>query len=174
MYLCLYLFSLNVFLGLTLQDKVTQSPASIFAREGEDRIVSCTYELTISGGTQYLQWYRQDTNSAPKYIIQTYKTGSETKQNKANENEDRLSTSLNTSVKFTSLKITNLRLNDSAVYYCALKATAMQFIQEAYQKPGVISEQLSVIIYTHQCTAVQPTLLYTLEEIIVIHKTFKK
>ncbi|MGH0154658.1 UNVERIFIED_CONTAM: hypothetical protein FKN15_048028 [Acipenser sinensis] len=124
MYLCMYLFPLNVFLGPTLQDKVTQLPASISAREGEDRIVNCTYELTISGGTQYLQWYRQDTNSAPKYIIQTYKTGSKTKQNKANENEDRLSTSLNTAVKFTSLKITNLRLNDSAVYYCALHLRA--------------------------------------------------
>ncbi|RXM91062.1 Ig heavy chain V region MOPC 21 [Acipenser ruthenus] len=74
------------------------------------------------------------------------------------------------SVKFTSLKITNLRLDDSALYYCALKPTAMQFIQQAYQKPGVISEQLSFTVYHHQCTAVQSTFPY----IMYNSNTFKK
>ncbi|TWW73194.1 hypothetical protein D4764_15G0005880 [Takifugu flavidus] len=67
-----------------------------------------------------LFWYKQDGTSRPQFILSRFK-GDEGKTE--DEFKERFSSTLNPTMKSVPLKIQELQLSDSAVYYCALRPT---------------------------------------------------
>ncbi|CAJ1073150.1 immunoglobulin lambda-1 light chain-like [Xyrichtys novacula] len=101
-------------------DKVLQPQRDVTATEGEAETLNCQY--TSSSTTNYLFWYKQDGNNRPRFILSRI-MGDE--GNTPEEFKERFSSTLNSSSNSGSvpLKIQNLHLSDSAVYYCAVQPT---------------------------------------------------
>ncbi|TWW73220.1 hypothetical protein D4764_15G0006140 [Takifugu flavidus] len=69
-----------------------------------------------------LFWYKQDGTSRPQFILSKFTFG----QGKTeDEFKERFSSTLNPTMKSAPLKIQELQLSDSAVYYCALRPTVV-------------------------------------------------
>uniref|UniRef100_A0A8C2ZVC7 Ig-like domain-containing protein n=1 Tax=Cyclopterus lumpus TaxID=8103 RepID=A0A8C2ZVC7_CYCLU len=97
-------------------DSVLQPQAEVAATEGEAVTLGCQYNSSSSN--HYLFWYKQDGNNSPKFILSRFKVGSgET------EDEERFSSTLDSTLRSVPLKIQKLHLSDSAVYYCAMRPT---------------------------------------------------
>ncbi len=75
--------------------------------------LSCNY----SGYVQNLQWYRQYPQSKPENII------FHTESNGHSEPKLRLSAVADKGIKLMNLSISSAKLEDSALYYCALQPT---------------------------------------------------
>ncbi|XDV27600.1 hypothetical protein PO909_031104 [Leuciscus waleckii] len=87
------------------------------SKETETVKLSCSY--STSGEYIYLYWYRQYPNKEPQYLL--YK-GARSASAYEDTSDDRFqSTASQTS---TELTITDVRLSDSALYYCALRVGA--------------------------------------------------
>uniref|UniRef100_A0A4W3GHV5 Ig-like domain-containing protein n=1 Tax=Callorhinchus milii TaxID=7868 RepID=A0A4W3GHV5_CALMI len=102
--------------GLTLGDSVTQKVASVTGKEGGSVTMECLYDTSLSN--YYFNWYREQEEKQPQYVLQQHSGGSPYKADFAKK---RFSVELQISTKFSSLIISLLELSDSAVYYCALQ-----------------------------------------------------
>uniref|UniRef100_A0A8C1LU24 Ig-like domain-containing protein n=1 Tax=Cyprinus carpio TaxID=7962 RepID=A0A8C1LU24_CYPCA len=100
------------------QDRVEQSSEEMTASEGAQVIVGCNYTTTDT--TPYLFWYQQLPNRSPAYILNKLTFGEGTTEP---DFRKRFSATLNSTSKTVPLMIKNLHVSDSAVYYCALRAT---------------------------------------------------
>ncbi|KTF94693.1 hypothetical protein cypCar_00002416, partial [Cyprinus carpio] len=80
---------------------------------GKDITLSCNY----SGYVQNLQWYRQYPRSKPENII------FHTEGNHQSESKLRLYAVADKGIKLMNLSISSTKLEDSALYYCALEPT---------------------------------------------------
>lgn len=98
-----------------------QSKPVMTAYEDGTATLDCTYKAT---STQYpnLLWYQQKTNGSPKYML-IRSSGS---SSNVEEFKDRFNAILNTSLKSVPLTIKDVRVSDSAVYYCALQPTVTE------------------------------------------------
>uniref|UniRef100_A0A8D0ASC6 Ig-like domain-containing protein n=1 Tax=Sander lucioperca TaxID=283035 RepID=A0A8D0ASC6_SANLU len=97
------------------EDRVIQSTGDVITTEGETVTLGCTFETTLPSPTLF--WYKQELNDYPKYMLKSF---SNTAENAPEFQKDRFEAKINkTSVP---LKIQNLQLSDSAVYYCALSS----------------------------------------------------
>uniref|UniRef100_A0A8D0D8R9 Ig-like domain-containing protein n=1 Tax=Sander lucioperca TaxID=283035 RepID=A0A8D0D8R9_SANLU len=99
--------------------------AEVFSSEGRSVTLSCTYSAVTLGcqynsrsTNDYLFWYKQDGNNSPKFILSRFKVGTG-----VTVDEEKFSSTLNSSLRSVPLKIQKLQLSDSAVYYCALRPT---------------------------------------------------
>uniref|UniRef100_A0A673K3I2 Ig-like domain-containing protein n=1 Tax=Sinocyclocheilus rhinocerous TaxID=307959 RepID=A0A673K3I2_9TELE len=106
------------------QDRVEQSSEEITASERDQVIVRCNYFTT--GINIYLFWYKQLPNKSPTFILNQYTTEPDFKK--------RFSATLNSTSRTFPLMIKNLRVSDSAVYYCALRPTVTETHSTLTQK----------------------------------------
>ncbi|KAK1156659.1 hypothetical protein AOXY_G25674 [Acipenser oxyrinchus oxyrinchus] len=121
---------LHILLGAFIQysygkESVTSLSAHISSTEGETATIQCAYTAT-KGASVYLQWYKQNGNTSPQYLLQTYSiAGGTVNTDKPEASDPRLSASLNPEANSANLTVNNDNALDSARYYCALKPTVM-------------------------------------------------
>ncbi|TWW73216.1 T-cell receptor alpha chain V region CTL-F3 [Takifugu flavidus] len=88
------------------------------AAEDQTVTLDCHYTSTVTD--VYIFWYKQDGTSRPQFILSRFTIG---KGKTEDEFKERFSSTLNPTMKSAPLKIQELQLSDSAVYYCALRPT---------------------------------------------------
>uniref|UniRef100_A0A8C1HH60 Ig-like domain-containing protein n=1 Tax=Cyprinus carpio carpio TaxID=630221 RepID=A0A8C1HH60_CYPCA len=109
------------------QDKVDQHTRIQFAFEGDNVTIDCTYQTAYT--TPTLFWYQQKDNGNPKHMLNKFsKSG-----NSEEEFKERFHANLNTTS--VPLTIQDVRVSDSAVYYCALRPTVTETHSTLIQKP---------------------------------------
>ncbi len=121
-------FFYNSILGCDSLDSVKQETRVQTAFEGETVTISCTYSTTDS--FPYLFWYQQEINGYPRYMLKKFPGSGEVDK----QFEERFDASLSTSTTSVPLIIKNVRVSDSAVYYCALKPTVTETHSTLTQK----------------------------------------
>ncbi|TRZ04264.1 hypothetical protein DNTS_029948 [Danionella cerebrum] len=97
------------------EDKVDQLDKEVSEAEGNSLTLKCKYET--DSVQENLFWYIQRTNEMPKYILRRSKFGGEN----GTEFQERFQSEL--SSNSVPLRIQDVRVSDSAVYYCALRPT---------------------------------------------------
>ncbi len=108
------------------QDKVDQHTMIQSAFEGDTVTIDCTYQTTST--TPTLFWYQQKGNENPKHMLNKFsKSG-----NSEEEFKERFHATLNKTA--VPLTIQDVRVSDSAVYYCALKPTVTETLSTLIQK----------------------------------------
>ena len=111
-------------------DRVIQNRENIIATEGLTIRLGCTFETTDSN--PYLFWYKQQINNIPRFMLRRFTIGEG--DNAAEFLKNRFDAQIqNTSVP---LRIQNLQLSDSALYYCALRPTVTGNTDSLYKKPA--------------------------------------
>uniref|UniRef100_A0A9J8A5S1 T-cell receptor alpha/delta variable 30.0.1 n=3 Tax=Cyprinus carpio TaxID=7962 RepID=A0A9J8A5S1_CYPCA len=111
---------ITYFWGCDSLDSVDQNTRVQTAVEGKSVTINCSYET--SDLSPYLFWYQQKMNGIPKYMMMIFAT---TVQNDKNF-EDRFIVNHNKTSKSVPLTIQDVRVSDSAVYYCALRPTVTE------------------------------------------------
>uniref|UniRef100_A0A8C5CE62 Ig-like domain-containing protein n=1 Tax=Gadus morhua TaxID=8049 RepID=A0A8C5CE62_GADMO len=87
----------------------------VISTEGLTVSLRCTFKTMSTNA--YVFWYKQQVNDLPRFMLQRFTIG---EGNNA-FHKDRFGAKIqNTSVP---LRIQNLQLSDSALYYCALRPT---------------------------------------------------
>ncbi|KAL7879720.1 hypothetical protein SRHO_G00019740 [Serrasalmus rhombeus] len=88
----------------------------IFKKEGELVILKCNYDT--SSENVFLYWYRQYPNRALQYLL---RRGARRESNSHTSDSRFSSTASRSSIELT---VRELRLADTALYYCALRVGA--------------------------------------------------
>ncbi|KAE8633710.1 hypothetical protein XENTR_v10002045, partial [Xenopus tropicalis] len=94
-------------------DSIEPKDSQLFAKEGTDVYLFCNYSTSFTT-TYYLHWYRQYNSGGPRYIL--HKPNKGPMSSKAAV--DRFESQVNSSS--TTLIITDLKMDDTAIYHCAL------------------------------------------------------
>uniref|UniRef100_G1Q9Y2 Ig-like domain-containing protein n=1 Tax=Myotis lucifugus TaxID=59463 RepID=G1Q9Y2_MYOLU len=89
--------------------KVEQSPSILSLQEGTSSTLRCNFSTTVTK----VQWFRQNPGGG---LINLFYLASGTKHS------GRLSSTLNTKDRYSTLSITASQLEDSATYLCAADA----------------------------------------------------
>uniref|UniRef100_A0A8C0VYZ1 Ig-like domain-containing protein n=1 Tax=Castor canadensis TaxID=51338 RepID=A0A8C0VYZ1_CASCN len=98
--------------GSSVAQKVTQVLTAKFRRMGEEVSLDCSYETSRSA--YYLFWYKQLPSGEMNFLISQH-SGS------GNARRGRYSVLFQKSVNRISLIISDLKLEDSAKYFCTLR-----------------------------------------------------
>ncbi|OCU01461.1 hypothetical protein XELAEV_18007252mg [Xenopus laevis] len=93
-------------------DSIQPKDYHVFAEEGTEVYLYCNYSTTYTTA-YYLHWYRQYDYGGPQFILHKANKGSSSKAA-----VDRFESEVNSSS--TVLIITDLKLEDTATYHCAL------------------------------------------------------
>uniref|UniRef100_A0A8C2F2U0 Ig-like domain-containing protein n=1 Tax=Cyprinus carpio TaxID=7962 RepID=A0A8C2F2U0_CYPCA len=96
-------------------DQIRPNKDAVVIKEDETVSLSCSYDTSSS--YVYLYWYRQYPNGQPQYLIFRPARSATT------TGKPRFSATLDSTSRTVPLMIKNLRVSDSAVYYCALRPT---------------------------------------------------
>uniref|UniRef100_H0Y244 Ig-like domain-containing protein n=1 Tax=Otolemur garnettii TaxID=30611 RepID=H0Y244_OTOGA len=118
--------------GFSVAQTVTQSQPEMSVQEGESVTLRCTYRTSY---TYYdLCWYKQLPSGQMVFVICQA-------SDQQNARQNRFSVNFHKAAKSISLTISHSQLEDSTVYFCALReatgreATGRQAIGTALQKP---------------------------------------
>ncbi|KAM9306142.1 T cell receptor alpha chain MC.7.G5-like isoform 6-T6 [Pholidichthys leucotaenia] len=98
------------------EDKVIQTEGFITATQENTVTLECRAETTHP--YPYLFWYKQELNGFPKYILRRDRNS---EGNAPEFSEDKFDAEFKDNS--APLRIHNLQVSDSAVYYCALRPT---------------------------------------------------
>uniref|UniRef100_A0A672PCK1 Ig-like domain-containing protein n=1 Tax=Sinocyclocheilus grahami TaxID=75366 RepID=A0A672PCK1_SINGR len=129
-FLFLDLLFLSIFPVSSGQDRVEQSSEEMTASERDQVIVWCKYITTDTD--PYLFWYQQLPNRSPTFILNKLTFGEGTTEP---DFKKRFSATLNSTSKTVPLMIKDVRVSDSAVYYCALRPTVTGNTTTLYKNP---------------------------------------
>ena len=141
LHLCFLIFPT----GSSVAQRVTQDQPEIASQVGEVVTLSCQYETIQSRYNIY--WYKQLPSGEMIYLIGQ---GSSSQ----NARYGRYSVNFQRSRKSISLTISDIQLEDSAKYFCALwELTVLEVIGKAEQKPQSLIRESPA--------AVGPRLKYT-------------
>uniref|UniRef100_A0A8C1YEX9 Ig-like domain-containing protein n=1 Tax=Cyprinus carpio TaxID=7962 RepID=A0A8C1YEX9_CYPCA len=110
------------------EDTVDQPNKHVTEAEGGSVTLQCKYTATTTT-TPELFWYIQRANDIPKYMLRKNKYGGD----QGTEFQERFDSEV--SSDSVPLLIKDLRVSDSAVYYCALQPTVTETHSALTQKP---------------------------------------
>ena len=96
-----------------MAQKVTQNQSEIPVLEKEDVTLNCAYEA--NSYTYYLFWYKQTPSGEMIFLIH------QESYNELNITKGQYFLNFQKATSSISLTITDLQLEDSAVYFCALR-----------------------------------------------------
>nr|CAI9710853.1 unnamed protein product [Rangifer tarandus platyrhynchus] len=105
-------------LGSIIAQKVTQDPQPMLVREKEVVTLDCTYDTSESNYNLF--WYKQLSSGAMIFLLR------QDSYNKQNATEGRYSLNFQRASKSITLVISASQLEDSAVYFCALRETTVR------------------------------------------------
>ncbi|MBN3304492.1 TVA1 protein, partial [Amia calva] len=121
------------FTGMIEGAPIEQTP-TVFVSENEKTTLYCKFEASTS---DYLFWYIQKSNEAPKHILGEL-TGKDPKF------KERFSANRNNQENTYNLTISAAVLSDSSTYFCALRPTMCQSISHPIQKLSTVSHSTAV------------------------------
>ncbi|MEE6509021.1 hypothetical protein FKM82_023856, partial [Ascaphus truei] len=120
-------------------ENVTQALSAVTAREGGQVTFDCKYETIDT--TPYLHWYVQHPGQSPRFILA---------RNPYSDKEEELGTNyaakLNKENKSIYLRVSDLSVSDSGMYYCALRPTVSLFAVSTVQEPMSLSKVLTLCV----------------------------
>ncbi|KAB0338505.1 hypothetical protein FD754_024529 [Muntiacus muntjak] len=120
-------------LGSSIAQKVTQDLPPMSVQEKETVTLDCMYDT--SDPTYSLFWYKQPSNGVMTFLIR------QDSHNKQNATKGRYSLNFQKASKFIKLTISASQLEDSAVYFCALREPTVRGVQEGpAPKPRVLTD----------------------------------
>uniref|UniRef100_A0A8C4Y7S8 Ig-like domain-containing protein n=1 Tax=Gopherus evgoodei TaxID=1825980 RepID=A0A8C4Y7S8_9SAUR len=113
--ICIYCFS-----GLsTEKNNVTQRQGQLIGVQNDSVTLGCTFSTEDAGYDIY--WYKQGSSGQTKYVFRR-SVGSEHKGAGS-----RFSLDFRRAKKYVGLKIAELELSDSAMYFCAIAERALGY-----------------------------------------------
>uniref|UniRef100_A0A8C1YW32 Ig-like domain-containing protein n=1 Tax=Cyprinus carpio TaxID=7962 RepID=A0A8C1YW32_CYPCA len=123
-------------------------PGEMTANEADHVTLTCNY--TTKTTNVYLFWYKHLSNKYPTFILNKYPFSEGTTES---DFKKRFYAKLDTTSRTVPLMIKNLRVSDSAVYYCALRPTPYKnsnsfftFIS-SHIKPTIFNSHNIIILY---------------------------
>uniref|UniRef100_A0A672PEU9 Ig-like domain-containing protein n=1 Tax=Sinocyclocheilus grahami TaxID=75366 RepID=A0A672PEU9_SINGR len=117
------------------QDRVEQPSREMTASEADRVTLMCNYTTKATNTDAYLFWYKQLSNKSPAFILNKFPFSEGTTEP---DFKKRFSATLNTTSKTVPLMIEDVRVSDSAVYYCALRVGAHHIKPTIYNSHNII------------------------------------
>uniref|UniRef100_M3XRC0 Ig-like domain-containing protein n=1 Tax=Mustela putorius furo TaxID=9669 RepID=M3XRC0_MUSPF len=118
----------SVWLGSSIAQKITQAQPAMLVQEKGTVILECTYNTNEPRYS--LLWYKQPSSGAMVFLIR------QDSYNLQNATEGRYSLNFQKTRNFIQLVISASQLEDSAVYFCALReATVRGMMEGGIPKP---------------------------------------
>ena len=117
---------------------MTQPREDVISTEGLTVSLRCTFKTTDTNA--YVFWYKQQVNDLPRFMLRRFTVGEG--DNAAEFHKDRFDAQIQN--KSVPLRIQNLQLSDSALYYCALRPKVTGNTDSLYKHlPSVKDTSLS-------------------------------
>uniref|UniRef100_M3Y7R9 Ig-like domain-containing protein n=1 Tax=Mustela putorius furo TaxID=9669 RepID=M3Y7R9_MUSPF len=112
----------SVWLGSSIAQKITQAQPAMLVQEKGTVTLECTYNTNEPSYS--LLWYKQPSSGEMVFLIR------QDSYNQQNATEGRYSLNFQKTGNFIQLVISSSQLEDSAVYFCALREATVRGVME--------------------------------------------